>query len=340
MIQGFFRYLLKNQVIFALFLILLGWFIWQTKDILAGIFVAYILMAALLPAVRYLRRIGFPKTLSVIIPYAGILLFIFLIIFPLVPFFIDQVSSLLTGLPSYLKESGKVLGITINPTKIQDVIGQELSTIGRNAVAVTTAVFGGVFSILTILIISFYLLLNHDSFRRAFAAQFHDGVHDHVIQTMHLIDEKLGAWVRGQIILCVFIGGLTWISLTLLGFPYSTPLAIMAGILEVLPTLGPTLSAIPAIIVALTISPSMAIIVVGLYIIIQLIENNLLVPKIMERAVGLNPVIVIIAITIGAHIMGVVGALLSIPFISFLIVVYNSITQTSRKSSPVKSGSS
>jgi predicted PurR-regulated permease PerM len=335
MVHSFIKYLLRNQVILALVLVLLAWFIWQTKDILAGIFIAYILMAALLPAVRYLRKIGFPKVIATIIPFFGIILFLLLIIFPLFPFFIDQVKSLLIGFPVYLRESGTILGITMNPIQIEEIISSEINSIGRNAVAVTTAVFGGVFSILTILIISFYLLLNHNGFTRAFAGLFHDGVHDHVLQTLHIVDEKLGAWVRGQIVLSVFIGGLTWISLTLLGLPYATPLAIMAGLLEILPTLGPTLAAIPAVIVALTISPTMAIIVAGLYIIIQLIENNLLVPKIMERAVGLNPVIVIIAITIGANIMGVVGALLSIPFISFLIVLYNSVTQTSRKSAPV-----
>ena len=102
-------------------------------------------------------------------------------------------------------------------------------------------------------------------------------------------------------------------------------MALLAGLLEVVPTLGPTLSAIPATIVALTISPTMAIVIILTYILIQMLENQLIVPKIMERAVGLNPVIVILGVSIGANLMGIVGALLSIPFISFVIVLYQSL---------------
>ena len=102
---------------------------------------------------------------------------------------------------------------------------------------------------------------------------------------------------------------------------FALPLAVAAGILEIIPTAGPILASIPAIIVALTVSPTLALVVAISYFIIQIIENNILVPKIMERSVGLNPVVVILAILVGGTLMGVVGALLAIPFLSALIII-------------------
>ena len=103
------------------------------------------------------------------------------------------------------------------------------------------------------------------------------------------------------------------------------PLAVIAGLLEIVPTIGPIIAAIPAIIVALNISFPMALIVGVAYFLIQLLENNILVPRIMQRAVGLNPIVIIIGIIIGGKLLGVPGALLAIPFISLLVVIYRNI---------------
>lgn len=126
---------------------------------------------------------------------------------------------------------------------------------------------------------------------------------------------------------------MTFIALSILGLPFALPLAVLAGLLEAIPTLGPTLAAVPAVIVALTVSPSLAVLVIITYIVIQTLENNVLVPKIMQRAVGLNPVIVILGVMVGANLMGVVGALLSIPFLSFILVLYTSLEKKFDKSS-------
>ena len=132
----------------------------------------------------------------------------------------------------------------------------------------------------------------------------------------------MGNWMRGQLALSFFIGVISWIFLTLIGVPYALPLAFFAGFLEILPTIGPIIASVPAIIVALTISPTLAIAVAIGYIVIQAIENNLLVPKIMQAAVGLNPVVIIIAILVGGNLLGVWGALLSIPFLTILTIIF------------------
>lgn len=326
MAQRLINYLLRNQVILALVLIILGWFFLETKTIFVSIFISYIIMAALLPFVNFLRRRGLPKILAVVLAYSIVLFFIFLLIFPLIPFFVSQVQSLILGFPVYLDQSARTLGFEMNPEQVQSYIGQEIENIGANAFFVTQQIFGGLFSTLTIFIVSFYLLLDHDTFKHAAAKLFHKEYRERVYETLQLVDVKLGAWLRGQMFLSVFIGVLTWVVLTVLGLSETAlPLAVIAGILEIIPTLGPIIAAIPAVIVALTISPGLAIAVVIAYTFIQLLENNVLVPKIMEHAVGLNPIIVILAVMTGAHLMGVTGALLSIPFVSFVIVLLHSV---------------
>lgn len=288
-------------------------------------------MAAVLPVVEYLQKKGFPKIFAVLIPYLGIVVAIFLLILPLIPFVFDQIASLISQFPRFIDKSAATFHVTIDPKDIQSHLNDQIDTIGQNALDFTTKFFGGVFSIVTIFVVSFYLLMYSDAFKKFMANLFHDNKRDFVRKALDRVNDKLGAWLRGQVVLMVFIGVFSWIGLSLLGLPYALPLALMAGLLEILPTIGPIISAIPAVIVALTISPTMAAAVIVLYMLIQMLENQILVPKIMEKAVGLNPVVVILGVMIGANLMGIAGALLAIPFISFVIVLFNSFKNMDEK---------
>lgn len=327
MVSKFYRFLLHNQVIFALFILTMGWFVLQLRGIFVSIFLAYVIMAAMLPAVKYFRKLGLPQVLAVLIPYVAMFILIFMLIVPLIPFVVAQLGSLLTGFPNYINDSANTLGFKVDSDQIRDYVSKELGSIGKNAIGVTSIVFGGLLSTLTVLVVSFYFLMYTDTFKHKVASLFDEEHRAHVRETMRLIDDKLGAWLRGQIVLCFAIGLTTWIVLSILNVPNALPLALIAGLLEILPTLGPILAAVPAVVVALTVSPTLAIVVAISYLLIQALENNLLVPKIMQRAVGLNPVVVILAIMIGANLMGIAGALLAIPFVSFIIVLFNSINE-------------
>ncbi|MBI5122795.1 AI-2E family transporter [Candidatus Roizmanbacteria bacterium] len=324
MLHTFIKYLLRNQLLFILFLIASAWFLIQIRDIIVSIFLSYIIMAAVLPSVEFLKRKRVPSVLAVLIPYTAIIIAIFLLIVPLVPFTVEQIQSLLTKFPQFIDRSATTFGFQIDKTQLQQYLNNEFTALSQNAVDFTTKIFGGIFSVITIFVVSFYLLMYSDNFKKFTANLFHDGSRAYIEKTLDQINEKLGAWLRGELVLMFFIGLFSWIGLTILGMPYALPLALMAGLLEIVPTLGPILSAIPAAIVAFTISPTMAITVIVLYTLIQALENQLLVPKIMQKAVGLNPVLVILSVMIGANLMGIAGALLAIPFVSFLIVVINS----------------
>lgn len=327
MIHRFFSYLARNQVLFALFIIAFGWILIQIRDILLSVFLSYIIVSSILPFVIFLRKKRFPKLLAVSIPFFSILIAIVLLILPLIQFFVSQIQTLVLKFPTYLDQASSTIGFAANSSQLQSYLTNELNNISKNAFTVTTRVFGGLFSITMILIISFYLLLYYDEFKKIFARLFHHEKRAYVLSIIDKTNEKLGAWVRGEIILMGFIGLLSWISLTVLGVPNPLPLALLAGILEIIPTLGPLLSAVPAVIVALTISPTLAITVIIVYILIQIIENNFLVPKVMERAVGLNPIVVILGVLIGANLIGISGAFLAIPLITFIIVIFKSLEQ-------------
>lgn len=324
MLHSFIKYLLRNQVVLALFLVFFGWFVVQIRDIIVSIFLSYIIMAAVLPAVEFLQKKKFPKVLAVLIPYLGIVTAIFLVIIPLVPFVVEQIQNFITRFPELIDKTSNNFGIVVDQKQVQGFFASQGSALGKNALNVTGQVFGGIFSTITIFVVSFYLLMYSDAFKKFMANLFHDGSREAIHKTLDEVNLKLGAWLRGEVILMLFIGCFSWIGLTILGLPYALPLALMAGLLEAVPTLGPIISAIPAVIVAFTVSPTMALTVVVLYMLIQALENQILVPKVMQKAVGLNPVVVILSIMIGANLMGIAGALLAIPFVSFVIVIINS----------------
>lgn len=315
------RYTVDNHPLMTVVILLFAFFLLEIRTILVDLFIAYIIMTALSPFVVMLTKRKIPNVLAATIIYLLAISLFFLLIFPLVPFFVAQIVSLIKSFPIYLDNTANLLGIKVDFTQVQAFLGAEVSNIGKNAYFITASVFNGFFSFLTIMVIGFYLLLDRKNTKQSLVALFPEKLQDRAENTITEVEMKLGAWVRGQIVLSVFIGVITWIMLTLLGIPFALPLALIAGILEIVPTLGPIISAIPAIIVALSISPTLALIVVAGYIGIQMLENNILVPKIMEHAVGLNPVIIIVSVSVGANLLGIMGALLAIPFISVLIIL-------------------
>lgn len=254
-----------------------------------------------------------------------------MLILPLVPFVFEQIQTLIIRLPQYLDHSVTLFGLPINPMQLEEYLNTEFSALGHNAFDFTTKIFGGLFSVITIFVVSFYMLMYHHQFKKFVAKLFKTEEQLFVLKTFDKVNDKLGAWLRGQVVLSFFIGLLSWVGLTILQVPYPLPLALLAGLLEVVPTVGPIIAAIPAVIVAFTISPTLGITVIALYLLIQALENQLIVPKVMERAVGLNPVIIILSVMIGSNLMGIAGALLAIPFVSFFTVIYNSVKENAEE---------
>ena len=153
----------------------------------------------------------------------------------------------------------------------------------------------------------------------------------YISQLINKMQVKMGYWLRGQLLLSVIIFFMVFIVLSIFGIKYALILALTAGIFEIIPYLGPLISAIPAVFFAFAQSPSKALLVVLLYFIIQRIENDIIVPKVLGKSIGLNPLVVIFAILIGARVGGVVGALLAVPVVTALSVYFEDLIDRKRK---------
>jgi predicted PurR-regulated permease PerM len=281
-------------------------------------------MAALSPFSDFLTKKRFPRIISVLIPYLLTIAILVLLIFPLVPFLVSQIQLFFNNFPKYINQVAKIFNLSIDIGSVNNVLESDINSIGKNALSVTGKIFTGIFSFLTVLVISFYLMLERHMLKNQFVILFPKKYQQKVKDAIAQIESRLGLWLRGQLILSFTIGFATWAGLTLLGLPFALPLGLLAGMLEIVPTIGPIIASVPAIIVALTISPQIAFVVAAFYIVIQMVENNVLVPKIMEKAVGLNPIVIIIGVLIGSKFLGILGALLAVPFIAMVLIVIRS----------------
>ena len=172
-----------------------------------------------------------------------------------------------------------------------------------------------------IFILTLYFILDKDGIKKFLVSLLPIKQKTRVVTITNKVGQKLGGWLRGQLILAVAVGLIVYIGLTLMNIPYALTLAMLAGILEIVPIIGPIVSAVPAIMIAFTVSPATALMVTIFYILVQELENKLLVPQVMKHSVGLNPVTIIIIILIGAKLMGIIGILLSVPIASVVYVV-------------------
>jgi predicted PurR-regulated permease PerM len=165
------------------------------------------------------------------------------------------------------------------------------------------------------------MLLTHDKLQNQVEFLFGESRKEQIGRLLRTWENKLGKWARGQLLLMFSIGLGTYIGLFLIGIPFALPLAILAGILEIIPILGPIVSAIPAIIIGFGISPIIGLGVTAVAFLVHQLEGYVLVPKIMEKSVGVSPLIVLISIAIGAKLLGIMGVIISVPFVITLQVL-------------------
>lgn len=302
------------RTILTTLLVVLGvFFLYQIRDIAISFFLALIIMSALNPGVTWFEKKHVPRTLGILILYLFVIMLLALLFTVVVPPLSKEISRMIqslefTKIPLQLDHFSldiKDLGPVINQ------FGQSISSV----ISVISTTFSSIFFIFTLLVMSFYLLSGRKTLHENIIFWKHPEKWDHLLKEfIDTIEVQLGGWVRGEIMLMLSIGIITYVVLSLLSIPFALPLAVIAGLLEILPNIGPTISAVPAIAVAfLFVSPTMAAIVCILYVLIQQVENSLLVPKVMKAAVNVEPLTSILLILIGAKLHGVSGALLAIP---------------------------
>jgi predicted PurR-regulated permease PerM len=248
------------------------------------------------------------------------------------PPLVDQAQQLWTALPGMFDRAQGFLmarGILREPLTREAVermpVGESTQALGTVLGAVG-AVLGGLFGLFTILILTFYLLVEADSLRDTMLRLFPAHNRPRVAAAAADITLKVSAWLGGQLLLGAIIGVTSAIGLWLLGIPFFYVLALISAVGELIPVVGPILAAIPAIAVAATVSMEKVLFVIVFFVAQQQFENHVLVPKVMERQVGVTAVTVIVALLIGGSLLGIVGALLAVPTAAILQVILTELT--------------
>ncbi len=296
-----------KTIIFTLVLLASIWLVLQIRDILFLVFVAFIIMSTLRPIVDWMVKKRIPRFLAAILVYIVVFGLIGFSIGGTIPTLVSQTTGFVQDFPSVISRVLPNLNIDLNS------FSQQLAPIGENLVKVTIGIFSNIISILMVLVISFYLLLERKHADAIVAGFVGEEKAKTFIDVVERIEGKLGSWMMGQLFLMFVIGLFSYIGLLLLGIKFALPLAIIAGLFEIVPNIGPIISAIPAMLIAFSISPIMALSVVILYIVIHQLENNLIVPLVMKKSVGLSPIITIFSLLVGGKLAGIAGAVLAIP---------------------------
>lgn len=326
---------ISTGTIFRTVLIILAVvFLYLVRDIVAILLVALLLATLIEPFADRLKKIGIPRGVAVAIIYAlGLALFagVFLLVVPPTVHeltqLVDVLSPLLANTPlgdiGALIDSGSwSQGVDRIAAAVQQsgVLGA-LPQIGE----VLVGAFGVVLAAILILVLAFYMVVEEQVVRRGIALFSPPEYQPFVTQLSVKMREKVGAWMRGQLLIMFVIGLLDYLVLSALGIPYALVLALFGALLEIIPFLGPNLAVIPALLVAATVSPVHMVLVGVAYFVIQQLESAVLTPKIMQKTTGLNPIVTIVAILIGLQIEGMVGALLAIPLAMVISVFYNEV---------------
>ncbi|MDB5079652.1 MAG: hypothetical protein JWP00_1576 [Chloroflexi bacterium] len=319
-------------------LVVLGFvFFYLIRNVLFLIFISILLATSIEPLVNRLRRGPFSRGTGILVIYTVIMALLAGIIILTIPPLLDEGSRAMTGLADRQKTDAVIRETFGNGTignfalsayhGVQETMNNPV--VVENGLSVGLTVFEILFSAVTVFVIAFYWLSERPVIKRVIFSFIKEDKRARGRQLWDSVEQKLGSWVRGQIVLMLFIFFMGLIGYTIMGLKFAFALAVFAAIAELIPLVGPYIGGAPAILIALTQSPTLAV-MVGVYIIvIQLIEGNILVPRIMEKAVGVSPLTVIVGILIGSTIYGILGALLAVPIAAAIQVIFNNVTSFS-----------
>ncbi len=306
---------ISTKTVFITILMILGVYVlYRLRAVIGILILATLLVFALEPFVKKLTKITFMKrpvsrSFAVIFSYVlSILLLVFIATVGIPPV-ISQLEKMLTSLSSMSPKINLGNYLTFS---LSDFLPQA-SKFSSGVLSVTISLFFNFTTLVSLLILSLYISLDWVNIKKQFVSLFPDNQENAVEDTLDNIETNVGYWVKGELILMLSVGLACFVGLQILDVKYPLALGIVSGVLEVVPILGPVLSAILAAIIAFADAPVKGLFVIALYIIIQQLENNILVPKIMQKVSGFSPLIILLALLVGSEFFGIVGAMIAVP---------------------------
>lgn len=307
------------------------WVAYLIREVFAYLFIALVFAALIDPLASHFQRRRISRAFAVLVVYLGVLGLVGLITVLLVPPIVSEFGQLVANLGAYT---------SILVTKFQSFRGileqfggseralqqgiealqAALSSQGGSIFSTLQGFFGNISALVLVLGLTFYTVVEREAVQSFFLSITPRKYHAYFADILPEVQVKMGAWLRGQVMLSATVGVLVYLGLKIIGVDYALVLAILAGLAEFVPFIGPITSAIPAVFFALASSPFQALVTAAMYIVIQWAENHILVPKIMQKATGINPIVAIVSFLVGAKLGGVVGAILAIPVATAIMV--------------------
>jgi predicted PurR-regulated permease PerM len=325
---------------------------WVGRDVIAPFVVGVLIVYLLDPLIERLARLQIrgrrvPRPLLILLVYVVAALVLVELLLLLLGPLIEQVRALAEDAPAYLEQLNRMLDEALGwwnrldlPADVKEAVDEALAdllaNIGTLATTILRPVFssvlgfvGSIFGYLIIPVWTFWILKDRPAIVRAFDRAVPAGWRDDTWAVLGIVRRVFGSWIRGQIILGLVVGVMTFVGLLILGAivdpvfsRYAVLLAVIAGLLELLPVIGPIIAAVPAVLLGATVGVPGIIAALVLYTAVQQLENNLLVPKIQGDATNLHPAIVIFALILGGAIAGLLGAILALPIAATMRDIY------------------
>jgi len=317
----------SGTVVKTLLILGLAWLVYTLSDLVMVMLTAIVIASGLEPASQWFAKRHVPRVAAVLIVYLTFFAVFFGMFYFFLPPVLAETAGFVSAIPQYMDsfqpsfDQTSILGggDALSLDEIAAQVRALLNNITNDAFSTASAVFGGVFSFVLILVFSFYFAVQErgiEDFLRIVVPRSHES---YVLGLWKRAQKKIGLWMQGQLLLGLIVGILTYLGLMVLGVQYALVLAVLAGLFEIIPVFGPTLSAIPAVMIAFVDGGvTLGFLVIALYIIIQQFENHLIYPLVVTKVVGVPPLIVILALIIGAKLAGFLGILLAVPIAAAL----------------------
>jgi len=294
--------------------------LYSIYPILILLLLAVIFAISIEPLVQKFTSIKYNKKHKVSRGVAVVLSFV-LVLTVLVSAFLFIIPEIISQLPKLIETTQKTLEVYSKEYNFSLEI-PNLSQYTNQALSLSLSLFSNIFSIITFLLLSIYISLDWEKIKKFFhklVPEGHKSVYDKVL---HEFEFSIGLWVKGQFILMFVIGCLSTLILYLIGNPYYLPLGILAGILEIVPIVGPIISTLFAVLISFSLNGQTAgLITLATFYGIQVLENNLLVPKVMEKVSGFSPILILLSFLIFTNFLGIVGAILAVPILMFVNIL-------------------
>lgn len=300
-----------------LFFIILVVFIFMAKNVILGLFLAIVVASGLEVPIDILEKRKIPRTVSAILIFLFIILVIAVILYAVVPLVLVNMNTAIFNIQKASQGTWWQSLFNIKTSRsLNDFMSRVVDNFvsgGASPLEAVSQVFGGLSLTISVFILSFYLSVNKNGIERFVRIISPDIYEDVVLRIFGHSRRRIGLWFRTQFFLSLIVGLVVWAALGFLGVPYAPILGAIAGIFELVPFVGPIIAGAVSVLVAISISTTLAIYTLITFLVIQQLESNVLVPLLMRRAAGLHPVLVIVSILMGIEIGGFLGAVVAVP---------------------------